>query len=122
MRIEELAEKSTPEETQALDARIERLKERLTAGDPDLEPYELQLAIDTAQRKCQEFCNAQSASQHSAKIIAALPRAAEAYRRQIVKRLDNNLRETNKALTILRNLLGSIQICPESDGSLWAEF
>ena len=80
------------------------------------------MAIDTAQRKRRELVNAHPASQHTAKIIAALPRAAEAYRRQIVKGLDDNPREANKARTILRDLLGPIQMCPEPDGSLWAEF
>ena len=45
-RSQELAEKSTPEEIRALDKRIERLQDRLTIGDPDLEPDELQLAIE----------------------------------------------------------------------------
>ena len=39
-----------------------------------------------------------------------------------MKGLDNNPREANKARTILRELLGPIQMRPEPDGSLWAEF
>jgi predicted nucleic acid-binding Zn-ribbon protein len=50
-RAQQMSEKSTPAEIQALDARIERLHERLSAGDSDLQPDELQLAIDAAQRK-----------------------------------------------------------------------
>jgi hypothetical protein len=121
-RIQELAERSTPEEIQALDARIERLQERLSAGDPDLEPDELRLAIEAAQGKRQELADAQPAARHSAKILAALPDAAAAYRRQIEKGLEANPREANKARVILRDLLGPIQMCPGEDGSLWAEF
>ena len=121
-RIKELAEKATPEEIQALDARIERLQERLLAGDPDLEPDELQLGIEAARRKRKELIEAQPAAQQSAKVIAALPQAAQAYRRQIERGLQANPREANKARVILKDLLGPIQMCPEQDGSLWAEF
>ena len=121
-RIQELAERSTPEEIQTLNARIERLQERLSAGDPDLEPDELQLAIEAAQRKRRELIDAQPAARDSAKILAALPNAAAAYKRQIEKGLEANPREANKARVILRDLLGPIQMCPGEDGSLWAEF
>jgi hypothetical protein len=121
-RMEELADKSTPEEIQALDARIERLRERLYVGDPDLEPDELQMAIEAAQRKRRDLVDAQPVARHSAKINAALPRAAAAYRKQIEKGLEVNPREANKARVILRDLLGPIQMRPEPDGSLWAEF
>jgi len=121
-RIQELSEKSTPAEIQSLDARIERLHEKLAAGDPDLEPDELQLVIDAAQRKRRELVNAQPEARYSAKIIAALPKVAEAYRRQIERGLDDNPREANKARVILKDLLGPIQMCPGPDGSLWAEF
>lgn len=59
---------------------------------------------------------------NSAKILAALPSAAAAYKRQIEKGLEANPREANKARVILRDLLGPIQMCPGEDGSLWAEF
>ena len=48
----------------------------------------------------------------SAKIIAALTKAAEAYRQQIERGLDENPRETAKARIIFRDLLGPIQMCP----------
>ena len=121
-RVQELSEKSTPAEIQALDARIERLHERLSAGDPDLEPDELQLAINAAQRKRLELVEAQPEARHSAKIIAALPKAAEAFKQQIERGLGDNPREANKARVILKDLLGPIQMCPGPDGSLWAEF
>ena len=53
-RVQQMSENPTPAEIQALDARIERLHERLAAGDPDLEPDELQFAIDAAQRMRRE--------------------------------------------------------------------
>ncbi|TDJ33818.1 MAG: hypothetical protein E2O53_09345, partial [Gammaproteobacteria bacterium] len=87
-----------------------------------LEPDELQLAIDAAQRKRRELVNAQPETRHSAKIIAALPKAAEAYRQQIERGLDGNPGEANKARMILKDLLGPIQMCPGPEGSLWAEF
>jgi len=64
----------------------------------------------------------QPAARKSAKIIAALPKAAEAYRLQIDRGLNNNPQEANKARVILRDLLGPIEMCPGPDGSLWAEF
>ena len=79
-RGQQISEKSTPAEIQALDARIERLRERLSVGDPDLEPDELQLAIEAARRKRRELINSQPAARHSAKIISAVPEAAEAYK------------------------------------------
>ncbi len=80
------------------------------------------MAIGAAQRKRRELVEAQPETRHSAKIIAALPKAAAAYRQQIERGLDNNPREANKARVILKELLGPIQMCPGPDGSLWAEF
>jgi hypothetical protein len=117
-----MSEKSTPAKIQALDARIRRLHERLSAGDPHLESDERQLAIDAAQRKRRELANAQPEAHNSAKIITALPNAAEAYRQQIEPGLDDNPRDTNKARVILNDLLGPIQMCPGPDGSLSVEF
>lgn len=120
-RIREITEKSTPQEIQILDARIERLHERLSIGDPDLEPDELQLAIRAAERKRDNLINAQPVALHSAKIVAAIPKAADVYRRQIERGLENNPREAAKARVILRDLLGPIQMCPGPNGTLWAE-
>ena len=74
------------------------------------------------QRKRPELANAQPEARNFAKIITALPKAAEAYRQQIEPELDDNPREANKARVILRDLLGPIEMCPEPDGSLWAEY
>ena len=107
------------EEIRALDKRIERLQDRLTIGDPDLEPDELQLAIKAAQRKHRDILDALPAPCH-AMILTMLPKAAEAYRQQIERGLDNDPREAAKARVILRDLLGPFQLCPGQDESLWA--
>ncbi len=80
------------------------------------------MATDAAQRKRRELANDQPEAHDSAKIITALPNAAEAYRQQIERRLDDNPRDANKARVILNDLPGPIQMCPGPDGSLWAEF
>ena len=64
----------------------------------------------------------QLAASQSAKIIAALTKASDAYRQQIELGLDDNPRETAKARIIIRDLLGPIQMCPGPDGGLWAEY
>ena len=51
-----------------------------------------------------------------------MPNAAQAYRRQIELGLDGDSREASRARVILRDLLGPIQMCPEPDGSLWAQY
>jgi hypothetical protein len=66
--------------------------------------------------------DAQPAARQSAKILTMLPKAAEAYRKQIEKGLDNDPRAAAKARVILRDLLGPIQMCPGQDGSLWAQY
>jgi hypothetical protein len=48
-RAQELAERSAPEEIRDLDKPIERLQDRLTTGDPDLESDELRSAIEAVQ-------------------------------------------------------------------------
>ena len=121
-RSRDLAKKSTPDEILVLEKRIERLQDRLAIGDPDLEPDELQLAIEAAQRKRRDILDAQPAARQSAKILTMLPKAARAYREQIERGLDDNPREAAKARVILRDLLGPIQLCPDQDGGLWAQY
>src|SRR5688572_4795011 len=75
---------SAPTELVALDTRIARLRERLADGDPDMEPDEIQVAIDRAETKRRELeSTLQPAAKLSAKILSALPKAAELYRRKI---------------------------------------
>ncbi len=120
--FQNISEKSTPAEVEKLDARIGRMRERLAAGDPDIEPDELLLAIDAATRKRREILEAQPAARESAKIFTMIPNAARAYRKQIAQGLGNDPRETAKARVVLRDLLGPIQLCPGKDGSLWAQY
>ena len=117
-----LAEKSSPAGIQEIDARIGRLRERLSTGDPDLEADELQLVIGAAEKKRREILEAQPAAKRTAKILTAMPKAAQAYRQQIELGLDGDSREAAKARVILRDLLGPIQMCPGEDGSLWAQY
>ena len=44
-----------PEEVRKIEVRIERLKERLRQGDPDMEPDELRAAIELAEAKRREL-------------------------------------------------------------------
>jgi site-specific DNA recombinase len=110
-----------PAEVRELDARLERLRERLRKGDPDLTDDELQMAIDRVESKRQELALAQSADE-SSKVLAMLPRAAELYRRQIDAGLQKDPEAAQKARLVLRELLGTIQLRPEPDGSLWADY
>lgn len=112
-----------PKELAELDARIERLRERLRAGDPDLTADELQAAIDRAIGKRKELEAALPEVKQTATVLAALPRAAALYRQQIELGLDGDPRAALKARVILRRLVGgSIVLHPGPDRSLWAEY
>jgi hypothetical protein len=61
----------------------------------------------------------QPAAKRSAKVLAMLPRAAEAYRRQIVLGLEGDARAALKARVILRELFGGeIRLVPDDKGGL----
>ena len=109
-------------EVQVLSERIARLRARVEAGDPDMEPDELEAAIARAEQKRRELLDAQPIAKQSAKMVSMLPRAADAYRRQIAEGLDNDPRAAGKARAILRKLLGPIRFVPDEDGGLWAEY
>lgn len=111
---------AAPAEIQAITDRIERPRDRLTAGDPDLEPDEIQAAIDKAEQKRRELLDTQPAAKQSAKMLAALPKAADAYRRQIAQGLRDDPRAAGKARALLRKLVGTIRLVPEG-ADLWAE-
>ena len=64
----------------------------------------------------------QPAAKQSAKMISVLPKAAKEYRRQINLGLDQDPRAADKARAVLRKLLGSIDLRPGPDNSLWAEY
>jgi hypothetical protein len=112
-----------PRELQELTARIARLRERLRHGDPDMQPDELQAAIDRAEAKRRELENQQPVAKASAKVLSILPRAAELYRRQVAQGLDGNPREALKARVFLREWFsGKIRLEPLPDGGLIAHW
>ena len=123
-RLQEQAQRASalPAELAAIHERIGRLRDRLVDGDPDLEPDEIQGAIDRAEEKRRELMEMQPAAKQSAKLTAMLPKAAAEYRRQIEMGLDDDPRAAGKARALLRKLLGTIRLCPGPDKSLWAEY
>jgi hypothetical protein len=76
-----------PHGLQELAARIERPRERLRKGAPDMTADEIQAAIDRAEGKRRELQEQQPAAKQSARILTMLPRAADAYCRQISRGL-----------------------------------
>jgi site-specific DNA recombinase len=112
-----------PQELHELTARIERLRERLKQGDPDMTADEIQAAIDLATAKRKELQDQQHGAIPSGKMFTMLPRAAEAYRRQITLGLDGDPRAALKARLILRELFGGkIRLVPQLDGGLMAHW
>lgn len=112
-----------PRELQEIDARLDRLRERLQRGDPDMTTDEIQAAIDRAQSKRRDLAQASSLEEAGSAVMAMLPRAAERYRQQIAKGLDGDPRAALKARVILRDLFGGkIRLVPGNGSSLFAEF
>lgn len=106
---------------QELTARIERLWERLRRGDPDITADEIQAAIERAETKAREL--QASAQMPGMSVFTMLPRAAEAYRRQIALGLEGEPRAALKARSIPRELFGGeIRLVPEPDGGLTAHW
>jgi hypothetical protein len=92
-------------------SRIERLREKLRKGDVDLEPDEIQAAIEKATRKLGELQRIGAASGAAdVRIFAKLPDAAERFRRQITAGLGGNPVESAKARLLLRATLGDIRL------------
>ena len=112
-----------PRQLADLDARIERLRERQKHGDPDLAADELQAALDRALEKRKQLEATLPEAKQTATVLAALPRAAAAYRQQIALGLDGDPRAALKARVILRQLFGGeILLRPGPDRSVWAEY
>ena len=60
---------------------------------------------------------------HTARVLAAVPKAAEYYGQQIARGLEGNPQATTRARAIVRDLLGGkVDLVPGEDGSLWAEY
>ena len=90
--------------------------------DADMTPDMIEAAIAHAEAKRQELEKQPPEARQSARVLTALPKAAEMYRRQIAKGLDGDPRAAFKARVFLRELLGRINLKPEGEGELWAEY
>lgn len=88
-----------PQEIAAIDARLDRLRERLKAGDPDMTPDELQATIERVEAKRRELATAtaRTIAGDGAKIISLLPKAAEYYGQKISLGLDGDPRAAAKS-------------------------
>ena len=126
MKVSVQRAQAMPQEIAALDARLERLRERLKTGDPDMTADELQAIIERVEAKRRELTSATSriVAGDGAKIISLLPKAAEYYGQQIAQGLDGDLRAAAKARPIVRELLGGkVELIPgEEEGSLYAHY
>jgi site-specific DNA recombinase len=123
LRAMEIQVVEQPRELQEFAARIDRLRERLKQGDPDMTTDEIQAAIDRASQKRREIQEQQKIVAPSGRVFAMLPRAAEAYRRQITVGLGGDPRAALKARSILRELFGGkIRLVPQLDGGLIAHW
>jgi phage-related minor tail protein len=91
-----------PRELQDLDARIDRLRDRLDRGDSDMTADEIQTAIDRADATRRELQAQQPEAVQSAQALTMLPKAAAIYRRQIELGLSGNDREALKARPLRR--------------------
>jgi site-specific DNA recombinase len=112
-----------PRELQELTARIDRLRERLKRGDPDMAADEIQVAIDRADTKRRELESEQPEAKGSAKVLAVLPRAAQLARRQIERALAGDQRAALKTRVFLRAWFGGkIRLEPLPDGGLIAHW
>lgn len=113
---------AAPAALQELEARIDRLKARLAAGDPDMAADEIQVAIERAQTKRHELAAVQPVAKDAARVLALLPKAASALQRQIREGLDGSPVQMARARLILRDLIGPIQLDQQADGSVWANY
>jgi site-specific DNA recombinase len=114
---------AAPMELQELAARIERLRERLLKGDPDMPADEIQAAIDRAEAKRQELAAQLPEAKQSAKVLSFLPRAAHLYCRQITLGLHGDPRAALQARVFLREWFGGkIRLEPLPDGGLMAHW
>jgi site-specific DNA recombinase len=97
VRIMQTQAAEAPRELQELASRIERLRERMKRGDPDMTGDELQAAIEKAEEKRRELEEQQIGAALSGRAPSILPRAAELYRRQVAFGLEGGPQATLKA-------------------------
>ena len=113
---------SKPRELEELDKRLERLRTRLRAGDPDLTPTDLISAIERLEAQRKELLGMHAPEEISSTVFAMLPKAAELYRAQVNAGLDGDPKAAAKARVFLRDYLGMIRLVPEAEGGLVAHW
>jgi len=122
VRIMQTQAAEAPRELQELASRIERLRERMKQGDPDMTADELQAAIETAEER-RRGLQKQQAGAFSGRAPSILPRAAELYRRQVALGLDGHPDAILKARLFLREWFGGkIRLEPLTDGGFMAHW
>ena len=111
-----------PRELAELTSRIERLRERLRQGDPDMPADELEAAIARAEGKRAELEAQRPEMQASARVLSILPKAAELFRRQVEQGLEGDPRASGKARVVLREwFCGRINLERQGE-ELWADY
>ena len=112
-----------PAQLLELTARIGHLSERLRQGDHDLDPDELQAAIDRAEAKRRDLEGQEPAARASARMLAMLPRAAEEFRKQLALGLKGSEQDVLRARVALqRHFGGEIRLVTEPGGGLVARW
>ena len=98
-RMDEARAKRTkvPAEVEEISQRIARLHDRMKAGDEDLSADDLQAIIQKAEAKRAELMSAVPEVKRMDKVLAALPAAADQYRKQITLGLKGNAAEAGRA-------------------------
>ena len=123
VRLVQAQAAEAPRELQELASRIERLRERVKRGDPDMTTDELQAAIEKAEEKRRELQEQEAGAALSGRAPSILPRAAELYRRQVALGLEGDPQATLKARVFLREWFGGkIRLEPLPDGGLMAHW
>ena len=112
---------AAPAELQELQARLDRLKRRLAAGDPDMTADELEGLVDRVQAKVTALKAAQPPDRERAQVLALLPKAAAAYLKQVDAFAEGDEAATQKVRQMLKTMIGQITLTPGADGSLWAK-
>ena len=108
-----------------MEARIARLKERFSrAGDANLAPDELRMAIDRAEAKRAELLQGQPEAKATAKILRILPKAAEKFRKEIEAGLEGDAVAAARARAAVSMLIdGEFKLTPDPEtGVMVAHF
>lgn len=79
MRAMQSRATEAPKDLQELAARIERLRERLRKGDPDMPPDEIEAALERAEGKRRELEAQLPEAQQFSNVLSILPKAAELF-------------------------------------------